>query len=73
MRKLQRRTEVVGEFPNTWERTITLKTNNRKAYIKNLLEGKKRYTRVKTLSQWHNDRAWMRCVKVTNIKIRDTR
>jgi hypothetical protein len=70
MRKLRRRTEVVGKFPNTWESQIILKTNHRKAYIKNLLEGKKRYTRIQNLATWHRDREWLRCVKLTHIKVR---
>jgi hypothetical protein len=68
--KLRRRTEVVGEFPNSWEKQIVLKTNHRKAYVKQLMESKKRMTRIQNLATWHRDRAWMRCVKLTHIKVR---
>ena len=70
MRKLRRRTEVVGEFPNSWEKQIVLKTNRRKAFIKQLMESKKRMTRIQNLAAWHTNLAWMRCVKLTHIKIR---
>jgi hypothetical protein len=70
MRKLQRRTEVVGEFPNTWESQIVLKTNRRREYIKQLTEAKKRMTRTQVRAAWCRDRAWVRCVKMTNIKTR---
>jgi hypothetical protein len=70
MRKLRRRTEVVGKFPNTWESQIVLKTNQRREYIKQLMEAKKRMTRTQVRAGWHKDREWLRCVKLTHIKIR---